>query len=73
MPTINVFVWVPCRADSNGIGLTSDTNVANVDIVVARGEISTGSKAQCDVAAATGVVEERIKTVGRVARCPPCC
>ena len=59
MPAINVAVWVPARADANGVGLASNTTIADVDIVIARGEIVAGCNAQCDVVAAGGVVQER--------------
>src|SRR5437660_3295014 len=55
-----------CRADTDGVGLISNPSVAYVDIVVADGEICTGSIAQCDVAAPGGVVRKRIKTIDRV-------
>src|SRR5439155_14460574 len=53
-------------ADANSIALGRNTEVADVGIVIARGEISTGSSAQCDIAAAGCVASERIKTAGRV-------
>jgi hypothetical protein len=34
-----------CRADADGIGFASNTKVANIDIVIACGEVSTGGKA----------------------------
>ena len=39
---------------------------ADIDIVIARGEVATGVKAQRDVVAAGGVAKERVNTVGRV-------
>jgi hypothetical protein len=48
------------------IVLDCSTKRADIDIVISRGEIETGSSAQCDVAAAGCIVIERIKTVGRV-------
>jgi hypothetical protein len=53
------------NADVNALGLLNKTRVADVDIVIARGEISSGLKAQCEVGAA-GVVQERTSTDGRV-------
>jgi hypothetical protein len=52
MSGIKVAVCVPDRAGADCVGLASYTNVANIDIVIACGEISAGIKAQCDVAAA---------------------
>ena len=52
-------------ADADGVGLGRNTNIADVDVIIARGEISTGSCAQGDIEAA-GVVKERLQTVGRV-------
>ena len=54
------------HADANGIGLGRNTCVADVDIVIARGEIVPRARTQCDIARAGGVVKERINTVGRV-------
>jgi SpoVK/Ycf46/Vps4 family AAA+-type ATPase len=56
-----------CRTDPDSPGLASLTSVADIDIVIAGGEIPTGVKAQCDVAAAGPVAEERVNTGGRVA------
>jgi hypothetical protein len=53
-------------ADANGVGLGRNTQVADIDIVIARGEISTGSWAQGDVAAARCIAEKRFETLGRV-------
>src|SRR6516162_614396 len=54
-------------ADADCVGLAGNSWVADIDIVIARGEISTGSPAQCDVEAAGCIVPEREKTHGRVA------
>jgi hypothetical protein len=54
------------RADADSVGLVSNTLVANIDIVIARGEVQTSFKAYCDITAAGGVAKERIKAVGRV-------
>jgi hypothetical protein len=53
-------------ADANRIRLTSDTRVADVDIVTTRGEISTGAIAQCNVIVAASFVYECTSTDGRV-------
>ena len=53
-------------ADADGVGLARNTSVADIDIVIARGEIATGLKAQGDVVAAGGVANERMLTDGRV-------
>ena len=53
-------------ADANGAGLTGDTLVPYIDIVVARGEITTGEIAQRNVAIAGCVDIERTNTAGRV-------
>ena len=54
------------RADADGGGLGRNTCIADVDIVIARSKVCTGGSAQCDVAAAGGVIVERIFTGGRV-------
>src|SRR5207245_534299 len=54
-------------ADTNGIGFPSNTSVKNIDVVTARGEISTSVIAQCDVAVPGCVANERSKTIGSVA------
>ena len=64
MPAIKVAVCVP-SADADGVGFASNTGVADIDIVIASGEIIAGFKAQCDVVAA-GCVAERTETSGRV-------
>src|SRR5438477_7397565 len=53
-------------ADSNRIGFTSDTSVANIDIVTTRGEIFTCGNTQRDVAATARVINERVNPVGSV-------
>src|SRR5204863_474465 len=55
-----------CRADAYGVRLTSNPCVADVDVVIARGEPETSSVAQCGVVAAGSVVIERTRTIGRV-------
>src|SRR5947208_5565113 len=54
-------------ADTNGIGFPGNPSVKNIDVVTARGEISTSVIAQCDVAVAGCVANERSKTSGSVA------
>ena len=72
-----------CRANANGVGLSPNTFVADIDIVIARGEIQTGAKAQGDITVTCVAIErqitvggvvvagdveiERVSTVGRVA------
>jgi hypothetical protein len=66
-----VRAWFP---DADGIALacniggrtTYAIKVADVDIVIARGEISAGPKAQCDVPAAACAGIERSLTSSRV-------
>src|SRR6266542_2589776 len=60
--------WVPysdLSADADYIGLHSRTYIADVDVIIACGEIHAGAKAQCDVEV-TGAVYQRTSTVGRV-------
>lgn len=54
------------RADADGVRLASDAGVADIDVVIARGEIYTGLIPQSDVVAAGGVEIERGVTAGRV-------
>src|SRR4029077_3669910 len=53
------------RADADNAGLTSMTDVTDIDVVKVRGVIGASSGTQRNVAAA-GVVQERISTNGRV-------
>src|SRR5437762_12494854 len=53
------------RADADGVGLGSNTKVADVDIVAASGETETGSIAERNVACANRIAIERI----HAARC----
>src|SRR6266536_2072092 len=53
-------------ADADRARLAGDTCIADIDIVIARGERETGNSAQRDVVAAAGVVMERLTTDGRV-------
>ena len=46
MPAINVRVLVSLSADADRVGLAGNTLVADIDIVIARGEIFTGINAQ---------------------------
>src|SRR5260370_22386923 len=52
--------------DADGLRLPCLAKVANIDVVTARGEISAGERAQCDVGAAGCVVAERANPDGRV-------
>ena len=54
------------RADADGVRLASDAGVADIDIIIARGEIYTGLIPQSDVVAAGGVEIERGVTAARV-------
>jgi hypothetical protein len=54
------------RTDANGSRLTRNSRVADVDIVIARGEINAGFGAYRDVIAAGCVALKRPITVGRV-------
>src|ERR1019366_9179917 len=56
------------EADADGVRLGSNTEVADVDVVVACGEILTGVLAQCDVGVACCTVNERSITIGCVRR-----
>src|SRR6266480_2210525 len=65
--TCNVGSSLPsCRADADGVGVASNTSVADIDIEIARGKAGTGEYAQCDIVAAACVVIERKSAVGRV-------
>jgi TolB-like protein/tetratricopeptide (TPR) repeat protein len=57
----------PLRTDTDGLSLGRNTNVADIDILIARGEICTGEIAQRDVSGASCVTKERIITGGGVA------
>jgi hypothetical protein len=52
-------------ADADGARFASNTCVADVDIVIARGQRAAGVHTGCNIVGA-GVVKERTKTVGRV-------
>src|SRR6478672_7611355 len=54
------------RADADGVRLASDAGVADIDIIIARGQIYTGLIPQSDVVAAGGIGIERGVTAGRV-------
>src|SRR5206468_10014004 len=54
------------HADTDCIGLRSDTDVVDVDIVVACGEIPAGAKPQRSVIVASCVARERSPSTGRV-------
>src|SRR5205823_560868 len=51
--------------DADGVGLL-DAQVANVDIVVAGGEITTGALARCDVITASCIVTKCVIAVSRI-------
>ena len=53
-------------ADADGVGLASNALVTAIEIIIARGEVGTGSVAKCDVVAAGCVANERIMTGGCV-------
>src|SRR6266478_6396283 len=59
--------FVPLRADADCVSLGRNTNVADINILIARGEICTGKIAQGDVAGASCVIHKRIIAAGRVA------
>src|SRR5258705_4225705 len=52
--------------DAYGVGLSINTLVADIDIVIADGEISTGSKAQGDITVAGRIFRERSNAVSCV-------
>ena len=56
----------PLLADADRVCVARHTNVADVDVVAAGGEIDAGMKAQRDVAAAGCELIERTLTVGCV-------
>src|SRR6266404_6096319 len=53
-------------ADADGVRLSRNTIVADVDVVTARSKVEAGPIAQRDVRAAGGVAIERIHTARRV-------
>src|SRR6266404_529400 len=53
-------------ADADGVRLSRNTIVADVDVVTARSKVEAGPIAQRDVRAAGGVAIERIQTARRV-------
>ena len=55
-------------ADPDRAGLPRYTKVANIDVVIASGEIRPGIVPQADVAVAGGVAQERLPTAGCVAQ-----
>jgi hypothetical protein len=56
----------PEEADADGVGLSGDTGVSNVDVATACSEIGACIKAQSDVLVAGCVAVERPITNGRV-------
>ena len=56
-----------CRvANPDSVRFTSNTNIADIDVIVANGKIDSGGCAQRDVAVADGVAIERTITDCRV-------
>jgi hypothetical protein len=53
------------RAHSDRIGLGGNTCVADIDIIIACGEIDAGLKTRCYIVVAGCVVKKRIKTADR--------
>src|SRR5437763_8467693 len=53
-------------ADTYRAGFIKNTFVADINIIIARGEEVTGGKPQCNVVESGGVVTERFSTDGRV-------
>ena len=53
-------------ANADGVGLGRNTSVADIDIVIARGEVDSGVNAKGDVVVAGGVGNERKSTISRV-------
>jgi hypothetical protein len=58
-----LITWV---ANADGVGLATDTLIADIDIEIARSEIITGVNSQGDVVTAGRVVIERLIADGRV-------
>src|SRR5205823_13590624 len=54
------------RANADGVGFGRNTFIADIDIVIACGQIKTGTTAQGDIAAAGFVAKERCLAIGRV-------
>ena len=54
------------RAYADGVGFVLESLVANIYIVIARGEIHASASANGDVVIAGGVGRERINTIGCV-------
>ena len=54
-------------SDPNGICLTCNPGIANVDIIISCRQVLPGSQTQGNVVAAGGVIEECLKTNGRIA------
>lgn len=52
--------------DADGVSFARNTRIANVDVVVAGGEVGASPAAQCNVAAAGSIEDERTITGGRV-------
>jgi hypothetical protein len=53
-------------ANADHARFSSNTTIADIDVIVASGKIDSGVCAQRDVAIAGGVAIKRVKTGGRV-------
>ncbi len=60
------YICIHGVSDADRAGVTSDTDVADIDIVMSRGEIGAGIRAQGDIVAAGSVKKKRTPTNGRV-------
>ena len=56
-----------CHADADGVALASHTRVEDINIYIARGQITAGEIAHGNVNAAGSVVKEGASPDGRVA------
>jgi hypothetical protein len=56
----------PGRADTDGLGLASNSSVSYINITVPNGEIGTGVNAHSDVAVTACVSQQRVSTNGGV-------
>jgi hypothetical protein len=61
------FCLIRLISDPDGVGFVSNTlAVADVDIVIARGEKEARARTHCDIMVADGVLKERAVTDGRI-------
>ena len=61
------FCLIRLISDPDGVGFVSNTlAVADVDIVIARGEKEARARTHCDIMVADGVLKERVSTDGRI-------